>query len=94
MTNELGLKIDYDVIGKKCCYRTNMTDDALKDIIGIYLSSQKGKGADLSDIPHNEDLFMVDLFWDLSSDSCYVWDNCNNKGLRDGILRYVLGKVK
>jgi len=82
---ELIINIDYDLEHDLFCYRTNIKQKYLTELISDFLRAQIGKGID--ERPRTEtDLYQIDLQVDLSDDGFSSRSNCGNLGLRDGIL--------
>ena len=93
MTPDIYLKVDYPVDEpEKFRIETNAKAEAVADLIEDFLYGQVGAGVDRSQA--NEfDVYEIILGIDLSDDSWGTKDNCGNKGLRDGILYAVLGRI-
>ena len=89
---ELVLCIDYDLIGDEYWIGGNIKREAISEILEAYLSTQTGKGID-STKANEVDLYSIDIGLDLSDDSFSIGHNCGNKGLRDGILMTLLGRL-
>jgi len=86
---EFFIAIDYDVIGNKTCYHSNIKKKRLKDVLLDYIRLQMGKGSD--ETPREEhDLYEITIYLDLAMDRFSSQSNCGNKGLRDGIIMYLI----
>ena len=83
--DQLWIQLDWDVESNEFCYRTNIKDNLVPNIILDYLRLQIGKGKDLTEREEHY-LYSIDLFLDLNKDSFSCTNNCGNLGLRDGIL--------
>jgi len=67
--------------------------EAAPEIISNWLRSVMGDGPDGSQ--HNPlTTYHIELDWDPANDGLICRSNCGNKGLRDGLLMYVLKKLK
>ena len=88
----LELYCDYDIFSDIFWFETNMKQENLKDFLLEFLRGEMGKGKD-SRKP-TDDLYSIDLRLDMTDDTFYVKDNCNNNGLRDGILLLLVERIK
>ena len=66
--------------------------EAAPEIISNWLRSQMGEGPDGSK-PNDLKTYHVEIDWDPAGDVFTIRSNCGNKGLRDGLLIYVLKKL-
>ncbi|MFH1979318.1 MAG: hypothetical protein ABII97_02980 [Patescibacteria group bacterium] len=90
---ELFLLIDYDILSDVFCFGGTIKDEKISDTIEDFLRLQIGLGEDTSE-REDHDLYQINLKLDLSCDGFTIFSNCGNLGLRDGILRHFLKKLK
>lgn len=62
------------------------------EIIESWLRSQMGAGADSSE-PKQRKTYHLEIDWYPSNDRFVCRSDCGNKGLRDGLLLYVLKEL-
>lgn len=81
----LTLDIEYDL--KRNCFRSagNLNEEGQKDVIELFLASERGKGVDNSE-RKERDSYNIRIKWYPHEDGIIVSSNTGNKGLRDGIL--------
>lgn len=93
MALDIYLNVTYPVDEpEKFKIETNAKAEAVADLIEDFIHDQIGAGTDRSQA--NElDVYEIILAIDLSDDSWRIKDDCGNKGLRDGILLAVLGRI-
>lgn len=72
---------------------SNIKPEHQAEIVSNFLRNQMGAGKDKS-TPNKLDVYHIKLELDLSDDSFGSLHDCGNKGLRDGILLEVLGKLE
>lgn len=68
-------------------------EEAAPEIISNWLRSQMGEGPDTSE-PVRRKTYRVEIDWNPRGDVFTCRSNCGNKGLRDGLLLYVLKKLE
>lgn len=85
----LFLDVAYDTGDGRFSVDTNIKDERAPEIIGEFLRSQLGEGADKRP-PTDERVVHIRLDVDLSDDSFRVTHDCGNLSLRDGILLDVM----
>ena len=89
---DLFIAIDYDVIGNETCYSSNIKKERVKDILLDYIRFQIGAGKDKT--PREEhDLYEITIYLDVAMDIFSTKSNCGNKGLRDGIIMYLIQEL-
>ena len=71
---------------------TNAKKGVVSDLISDFIQSQVGAGKDESK-PNEHEVYEIELRIDLTDDTWFTKDNCGNKGLRDGILMDILGRL-
>lgn len=70
----------------------NIKPEAAPEIISTWLRSQMGAGPDAS--PANDQTtYHIEIDWNPDGDVFACRSDCGNKGLRDGLLIYVLKKL-
>lgn len=83
--SELFLSIDWDTISDTYWYYGNVKEDKIIDFVSNYLRSKIGSGEDVRDAEENN-LYQITIYLDLSRDHFSAGSNCNNYGLREGII--------
>jgi len=68
---------------------SGLTKEGQFSIIENFLRRQAGAGEDNSE-SNKKEVYIITLKWNPSNDNISAYDNTGNKGLRDGILSYVL----
>ena len=71
---------------------SNIKPESHADIISMFIEDEIGKGVDNS-IPNEIDVYHIKLELDLETDTFTVQSDTGNKGLRDGILIDVMGRL-
>ena len=92
MAADIYLNIFFGIDAGAIQIETNAKPEAVEELLVDFLHSQVGAGKDDS-APNDLKLYRICLTVDLSDDSWYAKSNCGNKGLRDGILMYILKKI-
>jgi len=91
--SDITLLIDFDFIGTEFWLGGNVKPSRIKGLVEDYLRTQMGQGEDPTEA--NEiDCYEIDISVDLSHDIFKCRHNCGNKGLREGILLYLLKKLR
>jgi hypothetical protein len=82
---KLFLNIKFYIYENRYETESNMKKEYIGEIITDFLQDQIGKGEDKS-IANEKDIYTIGLTIDLIDDSIICSHDCNNNGLRDGIL--------
>ena len=79
--------IEYDIAKNK--FTTTSDINEPKEIVELWLRQQIGAGKDNSPVAQH-DVYRIEILCDFSYDKMNCVHNCENKGLRDGILLHYL----
>jgi len=86
------LNIEFDFKSNNFRTSGNINPEMYMEVVSDFLRGQIGKGKDERE-PNKRDIYNIEITVDLSEDRFNVLDNCGNKSLRDGILRYFLSTI-
>ena len=89
---DLKIDITYKIEDGNFEIKGNVKEEAQVSIIENFLRTQKGNGQDNREA-NNQEKYHISLELDLTDDSYKVSYDTGNKGLRDGILIDVLGRL-
>ena len=67
-------------------------EEIIEEVISDFLIRQMGKGADDRE-PNEQDIYHITLRWYPANGDFKVGSDTGNKGLRDGILSYILTQL-
>jgi hypothetical protein len=94
--SKLKLTVDFTIgdAGEEDSFELGGTikEAAASEIISNWLRSQMGEGPDGS-VPNRLKTYHIEIDWDPSDDRLFCRSDCGNKGLRDGLLLYVMRKL-
>ena len=79
------IELKYDIKKDEFSVNSDMKKDKIADIVSEFIRSQMGKGEDRTEA-NILDIYKITMYLDLSSDVFRCSHNCENLGLRDGIL--------
>jgi hypothetical protein len=91
MENDLFIELKFNIKDTKFTTKTNIKKEYINEIISNFLSDEVGKGED-NRKANIKDIYTIKLFVTLTNDVYTCEDDCNNFGLRDGILLQYLHK--
>lgn len=91
--NRLTIKITFPINEpEKFKIESDIKQEHWGEIISEFIRSQMGTGKD--NTPAEErDVYNITIQIDLSDDTFYCKHDCGNKGLREGILMDILGRL-
>jgi len=91
--NDCGvLEITFDMKTGQTTFGGNVKPSARESLIEAFISTQLGAGEDHSK-PEERDVYHITLRWNPENDSFRASSDTGNKGLRDGILMYILRQL-
>jgi hypothetical protein len=92
LNNHLTLDISYDVKTDSFNINSDAKEEAYANLIESYLHAQIGAGRDNS--PANQrEIYHIKLEWYPQEDVFKISSDTGNKGLREGLLICLLGKL-
>jgi len=86
------LNIEHVLADDQYNVSTDLNSSGVVSCLQTFLQMQIGQGADKRK-PNEKLSYCIKLRVDLTDDTFYVTDDCNNHGLRDGILMCLLKKI-
>lgn len=93
MKADIILKILYDInFPEKIVIKTNAKPQAVKGILGVWLSCQIGLGEDSREA-NVKDVYTIDIWLDLSDDTFSVDSDTGNDGLTCGLILDVFTNI-
>ncbi len=91
-TNFLYMDIEYNIKTDEHKITGSLNDEGKISILETFIMGQTGQGVDKT--PSNiRDVYNIRLKWYPENDDIVATYDTGNKGLRDGILMYLLGKI-
>ncbi len=86
------MNIEFNIKENKFDITGEIRKEGQLELIDSFLRTQIGAGADDSK-PNEKDVYHISMKWYPENDRIEVSDDTGNKGLRDGILAYIMGKL-
>lgn len=87
----LTMSIKYNMKDSEFDISSNMKKDGQKNLLEKFLMAQIGAGKDESKA-NEQEVYTITLKWFPENDTIEAQSDTGNKGLRDGILGYILSQ--